>query len=221
MKQKIKNCLLPKEYWENEFAQGWKNGHTPNCHLLGFLNGYEIGKQILDIGCGDGRHLVPMAIAGYQMTGLELTLSGIETTQKKLADHETSAKIIQGDFHQLPFEDESFDSAISIQTLHYNDWEGARKSFREITRVLKSGGFFFFRARSERGHWRETDEAISDKGITRREYRGVEKFVVIVHDYTLSELEELASENGLTILSAHDEDQKGLPGQWNVVFQRN
>lgn len=36
-----KTIHLPIEYWENEFKNGWKNGHKPNCHLLSFLKRYE------------------------------------------------------------------------------------------------------------------------------------------------------------------------------------
>lgn len=157
---------------------------------------------------------------GYNVTGLELTENGINNTLAKLEALDLTAKIIQGDFHQLPFPKESFEAVISIQALHYNDWHGAEKSFNEISRVLKTGGYFFFRARSEKGHWRPSDEVVPDKGITRREYRGPEKFIVVVHDYTLSELEELAQKNSLKILEAIDEDCEGRPGQWNVVFQK-
>lgn len=211
---------LPLEYWENEFKNGWKNGHKPNNHLLNFLKLYQPGKSILDIGCGDGRHLVIMAMMGYRMTGLELTENGILTTRKKLDDLDLVSHIVKGDFHYLPFKDASFDAIISIQALHYNDWAGATKSFSEISRVLKKGGYFFFRARSDKGHWRPSDEVIPDKGITRREYRGPEKFVVIVHDYTFSELRELAQKNYMQIIEALDEDNEGQPGQWNVVFKK-
>lgn len=220
MKNKISNTHLPIEYWENEFRNGWKNGHKPDQHLLAFLKRYGPKEPALDVGCGDGRHLVLMAQMGYQMTGLELTKHGIKTTLKKLQALELTSNVTQGDFHHLPFKDASFKTIISIQALHYNDWEGAEKSFSEIARVLKTDGYFFFRARSEKGHWRPSDEAIVDKGITRREYRGPEKFVVIVHDYTLSELEELAQKNSMKIIEAHDEDCEGMPGQWNVVFEK-
>lgn len=215
------NYLLPIEYWENEFKNGWKNGYKPNPHLLDFLQNYPIGPAVLDVGCGDGRHLIPMAKIGHNMTGLELTDEGIKTTLEKLNELNLQAQIIQGDFHKLPFVNEGFDSIISIQALHYNDWKGAEKCFCEISRVLKSDGYFFFRARSEKGHWRSSDEAIPDKGITRREFRGADKFVCIVHDYTLPELEELAQKNKMEIIHAHDEDDNACPGQWNVIFRKN
>lgn len=214
------NAHLPIDYWENEFKNGWKNGQKPSIQLLNFLKRYEPGKTALDVGCGDGRHLIIMAMMGYKMTGLELTEHGIATTNKKLEDLDLTAKIIQGDFHHLPFPASSFELIISIQALHYNNWVGAEKSFSEIARVLKSGGYFFFRARSEKSHWRASDEVILDRGITRREYRGPEKFVVIVHDYTLNELQELARNNGLKIIEAYDENCDGQPGQWNVIFQK-
>jgi ubiquinone/menaquinone biosynthesis C-methylase UbiE len=140
--------ILPIDYWENEFYTDWKNGKQVNSHFLKFLHNHnnEIGPKILDIGSGDGRHLLPMTELGFKLTGLELTESGIKNCTDKLLQHNLSATLIKGDFHHLPFKDECFDSAISTQALHYNNWLGAKKSFAEISRVLKSGAFFFFQS---------------------------------------------------------------------------
>lgn len=213
--------ILPVDYWENEFREGWKNGNHPNCHFLNFLEKYHgrLGPNFLDVGSGDGRHLLPLAKIGYQVTGLELTKSGIESTREKLNGLSSRVSLIQGSFHELPFANQSFDSAISVQALHYNNWPGACQAFAEIARVLKTNGLFFFRARSERGHWRQTDKKIADKGITRIEKRSG-GFTVMVHDYTLSELENLAGLNSLELLSAIDEDYPGIPGQWNAIFKK-
>jgi ubiquinone/menaquinone biosynthesis C-methylase UbiE len=216
--------ILPVHYWENEFQNDWKNGKQPNRHFLNFLKEYhpQIGQKVLDIGSGDGRHLLLMAQLGYQCTGVELTESGIKTTTGKLQNYGLSAELVQTSFHNLPFEDASFHSIVSTQALHYNNWAGAKISFQEATRVLQPGGLFFFRARSDKGHWRSTDQQIPDeKGITRIETRGPEGFIVMVHDYTLEELQELAQENKLNIIDQPiDDDADGKPGQWNVVFQK-
>lgn len=211
--------ILPVNYWENEFENGWKNGTKPNKHLLHFLGRCNPGSKILDVGCGDGRHLVLMAQQGYHMTGLELTKNGISTTKAKLKEKKLVADIIQGTFHTLPFNDYTFDHVISVQALHYNDWDGAQRSFQEISRMLPPNGLFFFRARSDKGHWRPTDEKLADNGITRKEIRGGE-FQVIVHDYTLAELKELANQNNFEIVSAIDEDEDNRPGQWNTIFKK-
>jgi len=221
MKKIDNKMIFPIDYWENEFREGWKNGEQPNRHLLYFLEKYQskIGPEVLDIGSGDGRHLLPLARLGYQVTGLELTTAGILASQKKLNGYHNQVKLVQGVFHKLPFEKDAFDSAISVQALHYNNWSGALKSFSEISRVLKPESLFFFRARSEKGHWRSSDRKINDEGITRIEKRST-GFTVMVHDYTLIELEDLAELNNLKIISAIDEDKPGVPGEWNVVFQK-
>ena len=222
MKDEFK-VILPVDYWENEFKCDWKNGQCPNCHFLKFLSDYtsEIGPKILDLGSGDGRHLLLMVRLGYKLTGLELTESGIETTRKKLNGYSESTSLVKGDFHNLPFNNIEFDTVVSTQVLHYNNWSGAVQSFAEASRVLKPNGLFFFRARSEKGHWRPTDQQIADQGITRIEKRGRDGFIVMVHDYTIQELSDLADLNRLKIIGAPiDEDIDGKPGQWNVVFRK-
>src|SRR5680860_1194205 len=89
-----KNVILPVDYWENEFREGWKNGLYPNPYLLDFLKKYElqIGPKILDVGSGDGRHLLPLARLGYQATGLELTEAGIMASEQKLNSFSAQVK---------------------------------------------------------------------------------------------------------------------------------
>ncbi|MHB8904228.1 MAG: class I SAM-dependent methyltransferase [Patescibacteria group bacterium] len=215
--------VLPIEYWENEFRCNWKNGSYANNHFLKFLKNYkdQIGPKVLDLGSGDGRHLILLAQLGYNVTGLELTESGINNTRCRLKNRGLTAELIQASFHEIPYENESFETVISTQALHYNNWVGVLQSFSEISRVLRPRGLFFFRARSDKGAWRETDERIPDYGITRIETRGENKFVVMVHDFTLSEIAELADKKNFDVLGIPiDEDIDGKPGQWNVVFQK-
>lgn len=200
--EELLKVILPIEYWENEFECNWKNGVNPNYYFLKFLKNCQdqIGSKILDLGSGDGRHLLLLAQLGYNVTGLELTESGINTTRCRLNKAGLTAELIQASFHEIPYENESFDTIVSVQALHYNNWDGIKKSFSEISRVLKPNGLFFFRARSDMGAWRETDELISDHGITRIETRGEKKFIVMVHDFTRAEIFELSTENNFDIL---------------------
>lgn len=221
--EELMKVILPVEYWENEFLSEWKNGTYPNYYFLKFLRDYQtqLGSKILDLGSGDGRHLLLLAQLGYSVTGLELTESGINTTKDRLIKSGLTAELIRASFHEVPCGDESFQSVISTQALHYNNWAGALKSFSEVNRILKPGGLFFFRARSDKGAWRETDRQIPDHGITRIETRGENKFVVMVHDFTLNEIEELGIKNNFDILGTPiDDDLNGKLGQWNVVFQK-
>jgi SAM-dependent methyltransferase len=79
------------------------------------LNVLELpaGARILDVGCGPGRHSVPLAKAGYNVTGIDVSLRFLELAGEAARDAGVGAAFFEVDARQMPFEDE-FDAVISI-----------------------------------------------------------------------------------------------------------
>jgi SAM-dependent methyltransferase len=71
------------------------------------------GARILDVGCGPGRHSVPLAKAGYNVTGIDVSLRFLELAGEAARDAGVGAAFFEVDARQMPFEDE-FDAVISI-----------------------------------------------------------------------------------------------------------
>ena len=232
------NKFESQGFWERRHQDGkWGEGKEPEARLIGFFKKYgnEIGNKILDIASGDGRHLVPLAEMGYEVTGLDFALTGLKVTEEKLKNKGLTANLVQGDFHALPFEPGSFDSAYSTQALNRNDWEGAKQTFKEVARILKPGGLFFLRVRSssigtqpKEGEIVEIIEEpydplipVQDRGITFAKSKAGEEHAV-THAYSLEELRKLGLMHGLEIIDEPvDEKKPGVPGQWNVIFRKS
>jgi len=213
------------EIWEKKFKKGWGEAKRPEPHLLEFFEKYkdEIGPKILDIGSGEGRHLIPFAKAGYDLTGLELTEKGIEITQNKQNQEKTKAKLVRGNFHNLPFKDNVYDTVISTQAMQHNIWRGAEAAFAEAARVLKPNGLFFLRVNSDKNAIPESAEMIKDKGQTW--VRDEEGKSGVHHSFSLDEFEELANKFNLEIEPGYVDEKKAgdnfvVYGQWNIVFRK-
>jgi SAM-dependent methyltransferase len=71
------------------------------------------GARILDVGCGPGRHSVPLAQAGYRVTGIDVSLRFLELAGEAARAAGVGAAFFEVDARQMPFEDE-FDAVISI-----------------------------------------------------------------------------------------------------------
>ncbi|MEH6589273.1 MAG: methyltransferase domain-containing protein [Halioglobus sp.] len=105
------------------------------------------GDVVLDLGCGEGRHVISAYIEGeVQSIGVDLSLDDLKTTREKFQDFEepeNSAKsfaLSSANALALPFADNSFDKVICSEVLeHIPDYQGA---LQEIQRVLKPGGLF-------------------------------------------------------------------------------
>lgn len=102
------------------------------------------GDIILDLGCGEGRHVINAYLAGDVMAlGVDLSLRDLTTAQQRFSPfaQDTAAKqffLQQADATRLPFADESIDKIICSEVLEHI--ENYQAVLREIYRVLKPDG---------------------------------------------------------------------------------
>jgi len=98
----------------------------------------EVGhREVLDLGCGTGRHTAWLAAAGARVTALDFSEAMLDEARHKVSDGEV--RFIAHDLHEsLPLRDASFDALVSGLVLeHLRD---LRTFFREARRVLRPDG---------------------------------------------------------------------------------
>ena len=94
------------------------------------------GARVLDVGCGDGRHIVEAARRGGYAVGLDY--DACELAKARERGGGLSIDLLVGDATRLPFRDGAFDGVICTETFeHLRDDSGA---MREIGRVLSAAG---------------------------------------------------------------------------------
>ena len=106
----------------------WLNEHLPANNEI----------KVLDIGCGNGALLNALSGRIAHGTGVDESGGVIEKAKAR------NAELKNLEFHKidgpvLPFEDDSFDVAISLMSFRYLDWDPL---LHEIKRVTKPGGKF-------------------------------------------------------------------------------
>lgn len=103
------------------------------------------GARVLDIGAGyggAGRYLA--SELGLHVTSLNLSVVQNERNKQLCREQGLSelTAVVDGDFENLPFEDNSFDAVWSQDAiLHSGD---RKRVFCEVDRVLREGGDFVF-----------------------------------------------------------------------------
>ncbi len=95
------------------------------------------GGRVLEIGVGTGRIAKPVAAAGCEVIGFDLS-------QHMLSEVGVGAvgalHVFRGDMHTIPFPANTFDAVLAVHVLHLSqDWQAV---LREAARVLKPGGVF-------------------------------------------------------------------------------
>ncbi len=102
----------------------------------------EPGDHILDLGCGTGLELgyyftlVPTA----HITGIDLAPGMLKAFGKKFSDK--ALTLILGSYFDVPFGEDAFDAAVSVESLHHFTQAKKIPLYRKLRNALKSGGFF-------------------------------------------------------------------------------
>ena len=106
--------------------------------------------RFLEIGVGTGRIALPIALHGYDYTGVDISAPMVDRLRAKVAklqQAETSAaapplrlQLVMADMTALPFPDASFDVVGAVHVFHLvRAW---RQAVDEVLRVLRPGGVF-------------------------------------------------------------------------------
>ena len=103
------------------------------------------GGCVLELGCGTGHKLIPIASDGHPCLGLELSPDMLAEAQRKAAERGVEVEWVQGDmreFHLGRTFDLVFIAANSL--LHLHEAEDLVNCFRSVRRHLAPGGRLIF-----------------------------------------------------------------------------
>lgn len=99
--------------------------------------------KILEIGCGFGEMGRQVAaLSGANVTGLTMADEEIVGGNERIkaAELQDRCKMVQGNYHKMPFEAGTFDKIFGVYTLKYS--ADLASVFSEASRLLKKGGLF-------------------------------------------------------------------------------
>jgi len=125
--------------WEKVEDDFW---HVPSEDIYYFVHRWkEKGfKNILDLGCGMGRHCILFAENGFNITGFDLSEYGLDILRQKAKKKNLTINAVHGDVVDLPFEENTFDAILAYHSVYHVDSEGMDRVIANIKRVLKPCG---------------------------------------------------------------------------------
>jgi len=103
------------------------------------------GGSVLELGCGTGRKLIPIASDGYPCTGLELSADMLTEAQRKADERALAVEWVRGDMREFDLGrtfDLVFIAANSL--LHLHETGELLGCFRSVRAHLAPGARFVF-----------------------------------------------------------------------------
>ena len=98
--------------------------------------------KVLDLGCGTGLEL-EFYLRGNpnaKITGIDLSQGMLDALRKKFPNFDIS--LICGSYFDVPFDEASFDAAVSVESLHHFTQEAKIPLYIKLQKALKPGGYF-------------------------------------------------------------------------------
>ena len=109
---------------------------------LDFINDLSKNCILADIGCGNGRHLLPAAKHCKHVFGFDISIKLLDIIQKKLLnDKLQNVTLVHADIVNIPLKNDSINAVLFIASLHNIEKRVNRlKSLKEVRRILKKEG---------------------------------------------------------------------------------
>ena len=128
--------------WAEELALSgyW---YEPEPAVLEWARGLAQGARVLDLGCGVGRHTIPLARMGLRVVGGDIAPSGLAACAARMEEADLSPLLVRHDMAHLPFADGLFDGLLAFHVVYHTTLAGLRATLAEIRRVLRAGGWLY------------------------------------------------------------------------------
>lgn len=120
-------------------------------------------RSVLDIGCGGGALVARLSAEGFVAAGVDPHAPAVEAARNKTP----AAQFAVSGAQSLPFEAESFEAAVFLNSLHHVPVDEMGKALDETRRVTREDGAILIVEPLAEGSYFETMRLIEDETAIR------------------------------------------------------
>jgi len=135
-------------------------------------------SEVLDVACGNGRHIVELAHRGYRCTGLDYTPERVHIAKTRAEHEKVSVKLLQGDATRFEYQN-AFDAVLALYILFLlPDDDDVMKCLRQCHCALRSGGILIcniYNPLSERAHARLQGYHVEEARVRGMRYMNIDR----------------------------------------------
>ena len=139
----IKNNQGSSEETWNTIAKSFdRTRRKPWKLCTDFINTLPKTSIVADLGCGNGRHLIPCARHCKKAIAIDISIELLHITQNSLIENNLrNVALLHSNVVNIPVKNNSLDALLFIASLHnIKRKENRIQSLKEIRRILKNNG---------------------------------------------------------------------------------
>lgn len=142
MKQMSSN--LWDDYWKDRDNREWWKTPAPEVlDLIRSLSPIE-RPNMLDLGCGPGRHAIAFALAGFRVTAADASQSAISHLDEWAEELKLSIQTQVCDVLGSKLPSGSFDVVVSYNVIYHGLREQFARAIERVHQLLRLKGIFYF-----------------------------------------------------------------------------
>jgi 2-polyprenyl-3-methyl-5-hydroxy-6-metoxy-1,4-benzoquinol methylase len=133
-----------ESYWGGEEDHSWWKRPAPE--VLEFIASQspEERPNVLDLGCGLGRHATAFAQAGFSVTATDSSENAVSHLRKWAEELALPIRVEVCDVLGGNLSKESFDIVLSYNVIYHGYRREFAAAIRHVHSLLKPGGLFYF-----------------------------------------------------------------------------
>jgi SAM-dependent methyltransferase len=114
----------------------------PEEEVLTFFrdHGLKCGSRGVDIGCGNGRHVLAGLARGFAMTAVDISMAALQRTAASVVAEGRKSLTARASMTQLPFASDEFDFSLAWCVLNHGDRASFQLALEESIRVVRRQG---------------------------------------------------------------------------------
>ncbi|MDH5754631.1 MAG: class I SAM-dependent methyltransferase [Candidatus Bathyarchaeota archaeon] len=171
-------------------------------------------KNVLDLGCGAGRHCVYLAKNNFDVVGVDISMTALKMANEwRKKEKLKNITLIRATMTNLPFSDSCFDAVISVSVIHHAIKKDIVKTINEIYRALKRNGVFLTNLVSVKDPRYGTGQKVENNTFRILEAFEEKRFEELHHFFTKREISKLLA----PFAKAKVELLKDRPNYWKIM----
>jgi len=183
--KKVWNNIAPEWHEFKKFPSILVKDFLKNCH-----------REVLDLGSGSGRHLIK--IKNGKMYLVDFSKEMLKLAEQKAKKEKINAEFIQSDLKKLPFQNNFFDYAIAINSIHCLKPKNYKKTIKELSRVMKPN------SKTLIGVWNFNSKRFNQKNGKEKMIGWQDKGKRYYYLFEEKEIHKLFEEENFKIISTHN-----------------